>query len=502
MSLFLESAPIARRPLLVLSALWLTAAAPPEAIDGSTPEPQSPSADRTIREGPEETPDDPYVFVPAASRVTSPGLRVVLGRHTSVQVNVDDLGMNIVGDAANEPSIAIDPNDRRRIAIGWRQFDTITSNFRQAGVGTSDDGGATWSTDVIEPGVFRSDPVLDWNADGTFFYNSLNGGLRCEVFRSGDAGVTWDSGVSAFGGDKQWMVIDRTEGAGAGHIYAAWWPAGGCCFPNMLTRSRDAGASYETPVEVGDGLRRGTLSVGADGAVYAAGHHPDDLGRIQVGKSINAGTDTVPATFDQVVDVPLGGPIVRAAGPNPGGLLGQIGVFADPSDADRVYVLSSVDPPGTDPLDIYFARSTDGGVTWDPPVRINDDPTDNGAWQWFGTLSVAPSGRIDALWADSRADPDGFDSVIYHAFSVDAGVTWSANEPLTPPFDPQLGYPNQSKIGDYYESISFDDAVHLAYAATFNGEQDVYHLHFTPLDALFRDGFESGDLAGWSATSP
>ncbi|MCP4623590.1 MAG: hypothetical protein GY850_08670 [bacterium] len=22
----------------------------------------------------------------------------------------------------------------------------------------------------------------------------------------------------------------------------------------------------------------------------------------------------------------------------------------------------------------------DGGVTWDPPVRVNNDPTNNGAW--------------------------------------------------------------------------------------------------------------------------
>jgi hypothetical protein len=32
----------------------------------------------------------------------------------AVQVNVDDLGQNIVGDAANEPSIAVDPTIRTR----------------------------------------------------------------------------------------------------------------------------------------------------------------------------------------------------------------------------------------------------------------------------------------------------------------------------------------------------------------------------------------------------
>lgn len=452
----------------------------------------------------DEAPDDPYVAVRSHERSTSPGRRVSLGRHTSVQVNVDGQGMNIVGDAANEPSIAVDPSNRNRVAIGWRQFDTIASNFRQAGFGFSIDGGASWSAGVIDPGVFRSDPVLDWDLSGTFFYNSLNAGFRCDVFRSQDAGATWDSGVTAFGGDKQWMAVDRSGGPGDGHVYAAWWPAGGCCFPDMFTRSSNGGASFETPVEIGSGLRRGTISVGPDGAVYVVGHLPDDIGRIQVGKSTDASDAGETAGFDTVVEVDLGGPIVRAAGPNPAGMLGQIWVVADPSDADRVYVLASVDPEGPDPLDVHIARSTDGGATWGPPVRVHDDPTDNGAWQWFGSLSVAPNGRLDAVWNDTRGDSEGFDSVVYYAFSEDGGLTWSANEPLTPAFDPLLGFPNQDKIGDYHETVSFDDFVDAAFAATFNGEQDVYHLRFTPRpeESFFADGFESGDTSAWSSMIP
>jgi hypothetical protein len=61
--------------------------------------------------------------------------------YVSVQVNVDRRGCNIVGDAANEPSVAVDPTDRRRIAIGWRQFDSVESNFRQPGWAYSHDAG-------------------------------------------------------------------------------------------------------------------------------------------------------------------------------------------------------------------------------------------------------------------------------------------------------------------------------------------------------------------------
>ena len=82
-----------------------------------------------------EVPGDPYVGVPAWNRRTSPPTRAVRGGFTSVQVNVDALGQNVIGDAANEPSIAVDLTDSRSVAVGWRQFDTVTSNFRQAGWG-------------------------------------------------------------------------------------------------------------------------------------------------------------------------------------------------------------------------------------------------------------------------------------------------------------------------------------------------------------------------------
>ena len=57
------------------------------------------------------------------------------GPFISYQVNVDNNGNNIVGDAANEPSIAVDPTDGNKMTIGWRQFNSVSSNFRQGGWG-------------------------------------------------------------------------------------------------------------------------------------------------------------------------------------------------------------------------------------------------------------------------------------------------------------------------------------------------------------------------------
>ena len=51
---------------------------------------------------------------------------------TSFQVNVDANHQNIIGDAANECSISVDPTNGNKKTIAWRQFNNVISNFRQA----------------------------------------------------------------------------------------------------------------------------------------------------------------------------------------------------------------------------------------------------------------------------------------------------------------------------------------------------------------------------------
>jgi hypothetical protein len=152
-----------------------------------------------------------------------------------VQVNVDSFGNNIIGDAANEPSLAIVPTDPDKMVIGWRQFDSVTSDFRQSGYGYSHDGGRTWTfPGVLEPGVFSSDPVLTSDLDGTIYYYALQpdrgpGRYACYMYRTSDAGLTWDQEVYAYGGDKEWVTVDQTTGLGSGNIYVSWSPIFGCC---------------------------------------------------------------------------------------------------------------------------------------------------------------------------------------------------------------------------------------------------------------------------------
>ena len=149
---------------------------------------------------------------------------------TSFQVNVNASGQNIVGDAANECSISVNPVDGSKKTIAWRQFNDVTSNFRQGGWGYTTNGGATWTfPGVLENGVFRSDPVTNSDEVGNFFYLSLqsdvNQSFFCDdLWRSLNGGQSWTllSGErGAGGGDKQWLTIDKTNGPGHGFQYQA-----------------------------------------------------------------------------------------------------------------------------------------------------------------------------------------------------------------------------------------------------------------------------------------
>ena len=508
---------------------------------------------------PLEQPDDSYVEVDPSSVRTQPAPNATRGTFVNVQVNVDRNGFNIVGDAANEPSMAADPTNPNHLTIGWRQFDTISSNFRQAGWGFSTDGGRSWTfPGVLERGVFRSDPVLDVDGAGRVYYNSLRAegyDFWCEVYRSETSGYSWQEPVFAHGGDKQWMSIDRSGGIGDGNIYSHWTSYWGATGDNAFNRSTDGGQSFDYPAVMPGSPYWGTTTVGPDGTVYVAGIAQSGSLPIVVAWSTTAADPNNPLALDGSSYLDLGGlpASFLTNSPNPEGLLGQIWIATDHSGGPHhgnIYLVGSVDPLGSDPLDVHFSRSTDDGQTWSQPIRINDDPSGNGAWQWFGTMSVAPNGRIDVIWNDTRNDPTGYDSELFYSFSVDGGQSWSADEAASPTYDPHLGWPNQNKMGDYYHMVSDHTGADVAWAATFNGEQDVYYLRIGDRDCngngigdetetdgdgdgiiddcdncpttanprqtdsnnndignacdsyVFGDGFEWGSDAAWSAVAP
>jgi BNR/Asp-box repeat protein len=423
---------------------------------------------------------------------SSPRMISQVGVFTSYQVNVDAQGNNILGDAANEPSISVDPTDGNKMAIGWRQFNTYTSDFRQAGYGYTTDSGLTWHfPGVLQNNVFRSDPVTNSDETGTFFYLSLLVNTFCgDIWRSTNGGQTWteqspDGG--AHSGDKEWFTVDRTPTSmGHGFQYQFWTEIFACEFGGF-SRSIDGGATWQTPISITNAPQWGTLDVASNGNLFIGGGNSGSS--FWCIRSSNAQNPAVTPTFDQITTVNMGGSLVFGGTVNPGGLAGQIFLAVDRSGGptnNNIYMVASVSPSGGG-TNVMFSRSTDGGLSFSAPVRINDDPVNTSKWHWFGTIGVAPNGRIDSVWLDSRNAANNTDSQLFYSYSTDGGVTWSPNVAVSDSFNPLEGWPVQQKIGDYITIVSDDTGGDVAYAATFNfnpnrgqHEQDVYFVRVSP----------------------
>ena len=415
-----------------------------------------------------------------------------------VQINTDMSGANITGDAANEPSFAISMTDPNILVAGWRQFATINSDFRKGGYAFSHDGGLTWTNGGIlvdPPGTNnpnQTDPALAADRFGNIFYNSmLFGSADAQtVYKSVDGGVSWGDAIFIYSGvtDKNWYVIDnRASGLGAGNHYAIWQ------FGGRFARSTDDGQNW-------DSWSNGAsiyayIETDPQGGVHTAWWETNG---IQYRRSLDANDPAKTPTFPLHVSVPMGNLPWRLP-VNPAGGAGPINIESplsgEPNEG-TLYMMCSAVVPG-DVCDVMFSKSLDNGVTWSVPTRVNDDS--NGSdYNWMAVMSLAPGGRIDSVWYDTRDDPGHFLSKLYYTCSYDGGDTWIPNRAISETFDSTVGWPVQQKMGDYFQCLSDGGGTNIVYAATFNGEQDVYYLRHHPIE-LSVSPLIAGEVATASA---
>src|SRR6266508_4121206 len=289
-----------------------------------------------VRMAPLNEPLEKYDNPPAPPRKmeTSPRMISKFGLFTSYQVNVDQNGQNIIGDAANECPIAVDPTDGNKMVIAWRQFNDVSSNFRQGGWGYTTDAGMHWTfPGVLENGVFRSDPVTGSNEVGNFFYLSLQSNVQQSFFcddmwRSTNGGQSWvllSGERGAGGGDKQWFTIDKTNGPGHGFQYQADdginCSGGGVQFQ----RSTDGGVTWQAPIIIPNSPTDGTLDVDTNGNLFIGG---EGFSTFYCVRSSNAQFGGQTPTFDQSTPVNMGGDL-SGGGINPAGLDGQLFLAID-----------------------------------------------------------------------------------------------------------------------------------------------------------------------------
>jgi hypothetical protein len=120
----------------------------------------------------------------------------------------------------------------------------------------------------------------------------------------------------------------------------------------------------------------------------------------------------------------LGPPVFDASG-------SQTGVGWTPKGGAQgtylaAYQATPTGAQSSGPAQVVVQRSTDGGVTWTDPVAIDDDNPSDMNTSFYPQMGVAPNGRVDVVWQDSRNLTD-FHFNVRYTYSTDGGATWAHN---------------------------------------------------------------------------
>ncbi len=361
------------------------------------------------------------------------------------------------GLAHNSPVLAADPTEPRFIALANR----LDAPGPACAFQVSGDAGRGWMPVNPVPKPQGADacyaPELAFDRDGTL-YNLFVGLARrgtntyspMGVFltKSDDRGRTFDEprrllGAGSF---QVRMAFDPTRGE-KGRLHVVWLqtsqdpPLGGLPAPPnpiMAAHSDDGGETFSKPVQVSDPSNKlavaPALALGEDGAVHVLYYDLEEDRRDYQGlrgPRWNGRWSLVSATsFDggehfepgAVVDdrlVPPERVQLIFTMPPPALVAGKSGVFAAWHDARN------------GDWDVFLSRSGDNGRSWGVPKRLNDDRRSNGRNQYMPRLSLAPSGRLDAIFYDRRDDPKNIRNHVYYVYSSDAGRHFSPNRRLT-----------------------------------------------------------------------
>jgi hypothetical protein len=341
--------------------------------------------------------------------------------------------------ADTEPSIAVDPSNRLRIAI------VSFSEPWGAGVGApvwmSTDGGVTWTKITVIPQpptgfAGPGDQKIAFDSTGRVVIAELDFGFNDFIYRQTGAPGTALTAGGAYGNDQPHLDVDKTTASPCfNRVYSPWLNTAAASARSNVESSPDFGSTV-TAIVAGSGAfpnRTTRVAVAPSGQVYIIyktreGPVGSDFenAHFRVMRSDNCGTTwaalgatgvpihgaaTVQTWFTNNWGNPAKGKVARARS-------SDAWIAVDPGDGDVYAAYVSRDGSGFG--QIYVARSTNQGATW--TLNRVTDGTHHSA---YPEIAVADNGTVGVLYIDF--DDSGPSTIFRHRFSrsFDDGVTWT-----------------------------------------------------------------------------
>jgi hypothetical protein len=385
----------------------------------------------------------------------------------------------------NPLQICVADNDSRGAA---------SNNF--SGISCSTDGGTTFTRVTTAGGQSPfantfGDPVVLYNKPtGTWFTVWLDGNAGCTLggYKSTTplVATSWTHFcVHSNGSDdrESGWADNNPSSTHFGNMYVSWnnFSVGGGAL--QVTFSTDNGTTWHAPVNVsntGTFIRdvQITGDQSGNGNIYIAGMdeggggfpHNDTNKIFRSTDGGNTWTNTYTGT-------PFAGPGVQACTDNTyftcmfNNQGGTVPTFWRHEGWGEPAVLNGVvslvyaqHGAGSDPGDVFYIRSTDSGVTFSAPFKLNSDSTTRPQWQ--PNLSVSPAGTLFATWYDARESTTctrGNPGVpcyrMWSRESTDNGATWLADMTFSDVVSPLPGQSDPNIVTGYAGDYDYGSAL-------------------------------------------